>query len=109
MNPTLVKFRTGFWKCLMGNLKIWRVIYMKGGDKSRREDQNSTQTLIPQITLPMSYKTSEFFEKSSLSGAEKHHVFQVTSCRHFDTTNANFAYIESEYCPIINANIIDQT
>jgi hypothetical protein len=34
--------------------------------------------------------------KSHSSGAEKHPDFQVTSCHHFDTTNANFAYIESE-------------
>ncbi len=80
----------------MGNLKIWPVIYLKEGDKSRREDQNSTQTLIPQVTLPMSYKTSEFFENSPLSEAEKHPDFQVTSCHHFDTINDDFAYIKSE-------------
>jgi len=74
----------------MGNLKIWRVIYLKEGDKSRREDQNSTYTLIPKVTLPMSYKTSEFLEKSPLSGAEKHPDFQVTSCHHFVTTDAKF-------------------
>jgi hypothetical protein len=50
-----------------------------------------------------------FFEKSHLSGAGKHPDFQVTSCHHFDTTNVDFACIESEYCPIINANIVDQT
>jgi hypothetical protein len=71
MNPTLVKFRTGFWQCLMGNLKIWRVIYLKEGDKSRREDQNSTYTLIPKVTLPMSYNTPEYFETSRLSKAGK--------------------------------------
>jgi len=38
----------------------------------------------------------EFFKKSPFSGAEKHPDFQVTSCHHFDTTNADFAYIESE-------------
>jgi len=44
----------------------------------------------------MSCKISELFEKSPLSGAEKHHNFQVTSYIHFDTTNVDFAYIESE-------------
>jgi hypothetical protein len=39
---------------------------------------------------------SEFIEKSPLSGAGKHPDFQVTSCLHFDTTNVDFAYIESE-------------
>jgi len=34
--------------------------------------------------------------KSPLSGAVKHPDFQVTSCHHFDTTNVDFAYIESE-------------
>jgi hypothetical protein len=42
------------------------------------------------------YKMPEFFEKSTLSGAGKHPDFQVTSCHHFDTTNVDFAYIESE-------------
>ena len=41
-------------------------------------------------------KIPEFFEKPPLSGAEKHPDFQVTSCLHNDTTNVNFAYIESE-------------
>ena len=44
----------------------------------------------------MSCKMPEFFEKSRLSGAKKRPDFQVTSCHHFVTTNANFAYIESE-------------
>jgi hypothetical protein len=69
---------------------------LKGDDKSRREDQNSTQTLIPQVTLPMSNKMPEFLEKSPLSGAGKHPHFQVTSCHHFVTTNVDFAYIKSE-------------
>ena len=43
-----------------------------------------------------SCKMPEFFEKSTLSGAGKHPDFQVTSCHHFDTTDPNFAYIESE-------------
>jgi len=38
----------------------------------------------------------EFFEKTPLSGAEKHPDFQVTSCHQNDTTNVNFAYIKSE-------------
>ena len=37
-----------------------------------------------------------FFEKTPISKAEKHRNFQVTLCIHFVTTNANFAYIESE-------------
>jgi len=41
-------------------------------------------------------KIPEFFKKSPLSKAEKHPDFQVTSCHHFDTTYANFAYTESE-------------
>jgi hypothetical protein len=38
----------------------------------------------------------EFFEKSPLSGAEKHRNYTVTLCSQNDTTNPNFAYIESE-------------
>jgi len=34
--------------------------------------------------------------KSPLSGAGKHPDFQVTLCLHFDSTDVNFAYIESE-------------
>ena len=41
-------------------------------------------------------KQLEFFEKPPLSEAIKHPDFQVTSCHHFDSTNANFADIESE-------------
>jgi hypothetical protein len=44
----------------------------------------------------MSSKTPESLEKPPLSGAGKHPDFQVTSCHHFDTTNVDFAYIESE-------------
>jgi len=35
-------------------------------------------------------KTSDFLEKSPLSGTEKHHNFQVTSCHHFVTTEVKF-------------------
>jgi hypothetical protein len=35
----------------------------------------------------------EFFEKLPFSEAKKHPDFQVTSCRHFDTTDVDFAYI----------------
>jgi hypothetical protein len=38
----------------------------------------------------------EFFEKSPLSGAEKHRNFQVTSCHQNVSTDVDFAYIESE-------------
>ena len=47
-------------------------------------------------SFTLSCKIPEFFEKSHLSGAGKHPDFQVTSCLHFDTTYANFAYIASE-------------
>jgi len=36
-----------------------------------------------------------FFEKSPLSNAEKHHNFQVTLCRYFDTANIKFDDDES--------------
>jgi len=52
----------------------------------------------------MSSRMSGVFEKSPFSGTEKHPDFQVTSCHHFDTTNANFAYIESEYMSIFCEN-----
>ncbi len=44
----------------------------------------------------LSCKMPELFEKSPLSGAEKHSNFQVTSCHQNDSTAADFAYIESE-------------
>jgi hypothetical protein len=34
-------------------------------------------------------------KKSPLSKSEKHTNLEVTACLHFDTTNTNFAYIES--------------
>jgi hypothetical protein len=43
-----------------------------------------------------SCKMPEFFEKSPLSRARKHHIFQVTSCLQNVSTNVDFAYIESE-------------
>jgi hypothetical protein len=57
----------------------------------------------------MSCKIPEFFEKSPLSEAEKHPDFQVTSCHHFDTTNVDFTYIESEEMLIFceNTDIFD--
>jgi hypothetical protein len=56
-----------------------------------------------------SFNSNRTHVKSPFSGAGKHPDFQVTSCHHFDTTDVDFACIESEYCPIINANIVDQT
>jgi hypothetical protein len=47
-------------------------------------------------SIYMRRKTPELFEKPPLSKAGKHPDFQVTSCHHFDTTNVDFAYIESE-------------
>jgi hypothetical protein len=44
----------------------------------------------------LSCKIPELFEKSPFSEVGKHHDFQVTSCLHFVTTIANFAYIKSE-------------
>ena len=43
-----------------------------------------------------SCKMTEFFEKSPLSGAEKHPDFQVTLCLQNVSTSVDFAYIESE-------------
>ncbi|MHC4638893.1 MAG: hypothetical protein ACYTBP_15365 [Planctomycetota bacterium] len=40
---------------------------------------------------------SDIIEATSpLSRAKKHPDFQVTSCHHFGTTTADFAYAESE-------------
>ncbi len=43
-----------------------------------------------------SCKMPEFSEKPPLSKAGKHPDFQVTSCHQNVSTNADFAYIESE-------------
>jgi len=40
-------------------------------------------------------KRQKIFKKSPLSVAKKQLDFQVTSCHYFDTTNVDFAYIES--------------
>ena len=50
----------------------------------------------PNSPIFVSYKMLELIEISPLSEAKKHPDFQVTSCHHFVTTNADFAYIESE-------------
>jgi hypothetical protein len=56
----------------------------------------ATQAL-PQIApFSQAVKIPEFFKKSSLSRAKKHQNFQVTSCHQNDTTNVDFAYVESE-------------
>ena len=60
--------------------------------------------LVPQITLPTRFKTSEFFKKSPLSGAEIHSDFTVTLWHPFETTNPNFAYIKSEYMLVFCEN-----
>jgi len=44
----------------------------------------------------MNRKMLEFFEMSPFSRAEKQPDFKVTLCIHFDTTNIDFTYIESE-------------
>jgi len=44
----------------------------------------------------MYHNMPEFFKKSPLSEAKKHHNFQVTLCIHFVTTKVDFAYIKSE-------------
>jgi len=46
--------------------------------------------------------------KSPLSGAEKHHNFQVTLCLQNDTTNVDFAYIESEIILLITTMLKNQ-
>jgi len=56
--------------------------------KLRKNMENSS--------ILVSCKMPEFFEKSPLSEAEKQPDFQVTSCHHFDSTNVDFAYVESE-------------
>jgi hypothetical protein len=38
----------------------------------------------------MNIKMPEFSKKSPLSGAGKHHNFQVTSCHHFVSTDVKF-------------------
>jgi hypothetical protein len=48
------------------------------------------------LSMSENHKMSEFFEKSPLSGGRKHPDFQVTSCHQNDSTNVDFAYIESE-------------
>ncbi len=66
-------------------------------DPTRLSDAlNRPETTPKYSPIFASYKTSEFFKKSPLSGAEKYPDFQVTSCLRFVTTNVNFAYIESE-------------
>jgi len=48
------------------------------------------QRLLIQQGLLKNCKTSEFFEKSPLSGAGKHPNFQVTACLQNDTTDVKF-------------------
>ena len=47
-------------------------------------------------SISASYKMSEFFEKSPLSGVEKHGDLQVTSCLQNVSAHTNFARSESE-------------
>ncbi len=42
------------------------------------------------------FRVADAVDMPPLSGAGKHHNFQVTSCLHFVTTDADFAYIKSE-------------
>jgi len=48
------------------------------------------------VNVRESSKMPEFFKKSPLSGAEKHHNFQVTSCHQNVSTNVDFTYTKSE-------------
>jgi len=63
---------------------------------TRRLYSQAGDSLLKNGPFLASYKMPEFFEQSPLSEAKKHPDFQVTSCHHFDTTNVDFAYIESE-------------
>ncbi len=58
--------------------------------------KDCTQDTFKKGPIFIIYKIPEFFEKSPLSGAEKSPDFQVTLCLQNDTTNVDFAYIESE-------------
>ena len=42
------------------------------------------------------FRVADAIDMSPLSGAGKHYDFQVTLCLHFDTTDVDFADIESE-------------
>jgi hypothetical protein len=55
-----------------------------------------TNLFLCAILLFSIVTTSKGFKKSPLSKTKKHPDFQVTLCIQNDTTNANFAYIESE-------------
>jgi len=48
----------------------------------------------------------KFFEISPLSGAEKHHNFQVTLCYQKDTTNVGFGYIETRLTKVKSRKIM---
>jgi hypothetical protein len=52
--------------------------------------QRAAQGLAKNGPIFASYKMPEFFDKSPLSGAEKHPDFQVTSCHQNVTTDVKF-------------------
>ncbi len=60
----------------------------------RRKEQHKKS--LQNSPILASSNMPEFVEMSPPSGPGKHPDFQVTSCHHFDTTNVDFAYIESE-------------
>jgi hypothetical protein len=80
------------------------IFFVRTSDRQRILDQPHQQIIVDEPrpkhsqNSPIfdSYKIPEIFENSPLSGSEKHHNFQVTSCHHFVTTNVDFAYIKSE-------------
>jgi len=59
------------------------------------EKQRYFKFLVRKIVSYYGVKMSEFFEKQPLSGSGKQLDFQVTLCRHFVSTNVDFAYAES--------------
>ena len=83
---------------------VYHIFVLRAPDRQKLSDRSHQPTRehravdrFPQNgPIFVHLKIPEFFENSPLSGAGKHPDFQVTSCLHFDTTNVNFAYIESE-------------
>ena len=66
-------------------------VYARACVKTYKDDSTGLDIFVNTgLKIQHASIVQSLFNKSPLSGAEKHHDFQVTSCHHFVTTDVEF-------------------
>ena len=72
-------------------------VYARACVKTYKDDSTGLDIFVNTgLKIQHASIVQSLFNKSPLSGAGKHHNFQVTLCLQNVSTNVNFEYVESE-------------